>query len=123
MRRSYLQFLFQTLKLPFLPTYNDAQFKHTIRLGKNDRLTFIGLGAYDEVGLNPAANDGVTDPERFERNLYILGNLPENDQWNYTLGTRWDHFVENGLHTLVASRSHLYNQSSKYRNNDDSDAA
>ncbi|MCB0817582.1 MAG: TonB-dependent receptor, partial [Flavobacteriales bacterium] len=49
-RRSYLQFLFQALKLPFLPTYNDAQFKHTIRLGKNDRLTFIGLGAFDEVG-------------------------------------------------------------------------
>lgn len=122
-RRSYLQFLFQALKLPFLPTYNDAQFKHTIRLGKNDRLTFIGLGAYDEVGLNPAANDGVTDPERFERNLFILGNLPENDQWNYTLGARWDHFVENGLHTLVASRSHLFNRSSKYRNNDDSDAA
>jgi hypothetical protein len=28
-RRSYLQFLFQALQLPFLPTYNDIQFKLT----------------------------------------------------------------------------------------------
>lgn len=45
-RRSYLQFLFQALKLPFLPIYNDAQFKHRIQLNDKSRLTFIGLGAY-----------------------------------------------------------------------------
>jgi hypothetical protein len=120
-RRSYLQFLFQALKLPFLPIYNDAQFKHRIQLGKNSRLTLIGLGAFDNVDLNAEATDGVTDQETFERNRYILGNLPENNQWNYTLGARYDHFVTKGFHTVVVSRSHLFNEASKYRNNDDTD--
>ena len=116
-RRSYLQFLFQALKLPFLPTYNDAQIKHKIKLGKKDQLTFIGLGAYDQLDLNLSASDGVTDPETIERNTYILNNIPENTQWNYTVGARWDHFTTDGLHTLVASRSALNNTSNKYRNN------
>lgn len=120
-RRSYLQFLFQALKLPFLPIYNDAQLKHTIRINDRSRLTFIGLGAYDNVELNPGANDGVTDVERLDRNRYILGNIPENDQWNYTVGARFDRFVTKGLHTLVVSRSHLFNEATKFRNNDESD--
>ena len=33
-RRSYLQFLFSALKLPFLPTYNDFQFKVRTRLNQ-----------------------------------------------------------------------------------------
>jgi len=120
-RRSYLQFLFQALNLPFLPIYNDAQLKHTIRINDRSRLTFIGLGAFDNVELNPGANDGVTDVDRFERNRYILGNIPENDQWNYTVGARFDRFVAKGLHTFVVSRSHLFNEATKFRNNDESD--
>ncbi|MBP7155810.1 MAG: TonB-dependent receptor [Flavobacteriales bacterium] len=122
-RRSYLQFLFQALKLPFLPIYNDAQFKHRIQLNDKSRLTFIGLGAYDDLKLNSAANNGVTDEETFERNQYILGNIPVNKQWNYTVGARFDRFVKKGLHTLVASRSMLSNSSKKYRYNDDTDPA
>jgi hypothetical protein len=59
--------------------------------------------------------------ERFERNRYILGNIPENDQWNYTVGARFDRFVAKGLHTFVVSRSHLFNEATKFRNNDESD--
>lgn len=122
-RRSYLQFLFQALKLPFLPIYNDAQFKHTIRMGDKGRLTFLGLGAYDNLDLNRSSLDGVTDPVTIERNQYILGNLPENVQWNYTVGARYDRFVTKGFHTFVASRSMLSNTSQKYRYNDPSDAS
>ena len=46
-RRSYLQFLFSALKLPFLPTFTDTQFKIKTRLNQKNELTFIGLGAYD----------------------------------------------------------------------------
>lgn len=122
-RRSYLQFLFQALKLPFLPIYNDAQFKHRIQLNEKSRLTFLGLGAYDNLDLNAAANDGVTDVETFQRNQYLISNLPTNKQWNYTVGARYDRFVTKGFHTLVASRSMLSNSSEKFRNNDASDAA
>lgn len=121
-RRSYLQFLFQALKLPFLPIYNDAQFKHRIQLNEKSRLTFIGLGAYDDLQLNTAANDGKTDEETFERNQYLLANLPTNKQWNYTVGARYDRFVTKGFHTLIASRSMLSNTAEKFRNNDRSDA-
>jgi hypothetical protein len=120
-RRSYLQFLFKLLKLPFLPVYNDAQFKHRIQLNKNSRLTFIGLGAFDNLALNSSVNDGVTDVADFERNQYILGNLPENVQWNYTVGARYDQIVGKGLHSIFLSRSMLSNKAEKFRNNDSSD--
>ncbi|MFN5878483.1 MAG: carboxypeptidase regulatory-like domain-containing protein, partial [Flavobacteriales bacterium] len=35
-RRSYLQFLFAALQLPFLPTYNDAQFKVNLKLNQKN---------------------------------------------------------------------------------------
>lgn len=116
-RRSYLQFLFQALKLPFLPTYNDFQYKHTIRLNDKNRITLIGLGAVDDFELNEKASEGVTDSSVIERNKYILGYLPVNSQWNYTFGMNWKHFMENGYTTLVASRNHLNNSAIKYRDN------
>ncbi|MDC3260208.1 TonB-dependent receptor, partial [bacterium] len=82
-RRSYLQFLFKALKLPFLPTYNDAQFKITYNINQKNRLTFIGLGALDDFELNQKVNDGVSDSDIISRNNYILGNIPVSDQWNY----------------------------------------
>ena len=39
LRRSYLQFLFSALKLPFLPTYTDFQLKYKIRLDPKNELT------------------------------------------------------------------------------------
>ena len=41
-RQSYLQFLFQALDLPFLPTYNDFQFKVNYNINQNNQITFIG---------------------------------------------------------------------------------
>lgn len=122
-RRSYLQFLFAALKLPFLPTYNDFQWKYKISLSPKDELTFIGLGAIDEFRLNKEVNKGVTDAEVLERNNYILGNLPVNEQWNYTTGLVYKHFRENSFQTIVISRSHLNNTALKYFNNDESNPA
>jgi len=51
-RRSYLQFLFSALGLPFLPIYNDFQFKYKIKPDNKNEFTFIGLGAYDNFKLN-----------------------------------------------------------------------
>ncbi|MFT6718032.1 MAG: hypothetical protein ACJAY8_000420 [Sphingobacteriales bacterium] len=116
-RRSYLQFLFQALNLPFLPTYNDIQFKESITLGDKDKISILGLGAFDQFALNTGVNKGIEDPEVLERNNYILGNLPINNQWNYTLGARWIHFQEQGSMQLAISRNHLNNQSEKFKNN------
>jgi len=116
-RRSYLQFLFKALKLPFLPTYNDFQYKHNFNLNKTNRITIIGLGAIDEFALNKEVNTSVTDSSDLERNNYILNYLPVNTQWNYTLGAKWEHFSNTSTHRFIASRSHLNNKTIKYINN------
>jgi hypothetical protein len=116
-RRSYLQFLFQALKLPFLPTYNDFQYKHFFEFGDKDQLTIVGLGAIDNFELNEEVNDGETDQETIDRNNYILGNLPINDQWNYTIGANWKHYSKNSYQNVVISRNHLNNSALKYKDN------
>ena len=121
LRRSYLQILFKALKLPFLPTYNDSQFKYNIKLNNKNELTFIGLGAIDDFKLNTSANEGLTDEDKIERNTYILGNLPVNNQWNYTLGAKWVHYSKNSYQTYIVSRNHLNNEAIKYRNNIEED--
>lgn len=109
-RRSYLQFLFQALELPFLPTYNDFQFKTKFQLDESNQLTIIGLGAIDNLGLNLEANE--TEDQQF-----LLNSLPEQDQWNYTIGANYKNFRKNGYTTLVVSRNHLSNSAFKYQNN------
>lgn len=112
-RRSYLQFLFKALELPFLPTYNDAQFKVKINLNAKNTLTFMGIGAYDDFSLN-------TKADKTEDQRALLQILPISDQWNYTLGTKYTHFADNNYWTFVLSRSHLNNRYYKYENNDES---
>jgi len=119
-RRSYLQFLFQVFKLPFLPTFNDAQFKIRHRFDEKNDLTIIGIGGYDQFKLNMEVNEGITDAETLERNNYILGNIPTNEQWNYTTGANYKHFGTKLTSTVVISRNELNNSSTKFINNDES---
>lgn len=113
-RASYLQFLFSALKLPFLPTYYDAQFKYKIKFDTKNELYFIGLGAIDLFKLNLAANETKAQQ-------YLLNNLPVNNQWNYTLGAVYKHYSKYITHTFVLSRSMLDNRIYKYQDNDESD--
>lgn len=112
-RRSYLQLLFKAFELPFLPTYNDIQFKTKTKFDGKNELTVLGLVAIDNFELNLDANE--TDDQKF-----LLGVLPTNEQWNYTVGANFKHFSDNGYWTFVLSRSHLNNSAFKYRNNDES---
>jgi hypothetical protein len=114
-RRSYLQFLFAALKLPILPTYNDFQFKYNYKINKNSKLSVIGLGAIDDFRLNTSANDNLTDSSQIESNNYILGNLPLQQQWNYTLGVNYMHSSKNGIQNIVVSRNMLNNSSTRYK--------
>ena len=109
-RRSYLQFLFQLLELPFLPKYNDYQLKVKTRLNEKNELSLISIGSYDNNNLNLKAND--TEEQKF-----ILGYLPESFQWSYAIGAVWKHFREQGYDTWVLSRNYLHNESLKYQDN------
>ena len=116
-RRSYLQLLFAALKLPFLPTYNDAQFKVNHTFNRKNKISIIGLGALDDFVLNTSANDEVTDENQRELNEYTLDNIPTQDQWNYTIGVNYVHYGENSNQRFIASRNMLKNVSQKYQNN------
>ncbi len=110
-RRSYLQFLFTLLELPFLPTYSDFQFKVKSRIDEKNEISFIGIGAIDQSTLNLKANE--TAEQRF-----ILEYLPVNEQWNYAVGAVYKHYRERGFNTLVLSRNYLNNVSYKNLQND-----
>ena len=109
-RRSYLQLLFSAIGLPFLPTYNDFQFKSRTRIDDKRELTFIGLGAIDQFRLNTRANE--TDDQR-----YILSYVPVNEQWNYTVGAVYKKYRESSYDTWVMSRNYLNNVAFKYQDN------
>lgn len=109
-RRSYLQFLFQLLELPFLPKYNDYQFKIKSRINSKNEISLISIGSYDNNNLNLEANE--TEEQRF-----ILGYLPESFQWSYAIGAVYKHFRDQGFDTWVLSRNYLHNESVKYRDN------
>ncbi|NLR94240.1 TonB-dependent receptor [Flammeovirga agarivorans] len=115
-RQSYLQALFSVLGLPFLPTYNDFQLKYKYEIDQRNKISIIGLGAIDQFKL--ADSPGEPTDEDYEENLYILNNTPEQNQWNYTIGAKYEHFRDNSTFTFVASRNMLTNNQFKYPNND-----
>ena len=116
-RRSYLQFLFSLIGLPFLPTYNDFQFKTKTKINDKNQLTIIGLGAIDDFELNKGINENETNQDQIQRNNYILGYLPVTTQWNYAIGVNWTHFSNNSFQNFIFSRNHLNNRSLKYKDN------
>lgn len=113
-RQSYLQFLFSAIGLPFLPTYNDFQVKFKTQLNKRNEISFIGIGAIDDMVLNT----GIKNPT--ESQSYLLAYLPTYKQWNYTVGTVYKHFADTHFDTWVLSRNMLRNTNFKYLNNDES---
>ena len=117
-RRSYLQGIFSLLGLPFLPTYNDINLKWDYRINDKNTLTIIGLGAFDQFKLNTGLDTDSTS-EDFNFNRYLLDNLVINQQWNYTVGAKLDHFTENGRWSFILSRNVLQNDAFKYENNDE----
>jgi hypothetical protein len=118
-RRSYLQFLFEALRLPFLPTYNDFQFKWKTNLDDKNQITILGLGAIDQFELNTGLASDL-EAEDYLDNKYLLDLLQINEQWNYSIGIKWDHFDEQGKWTYVASRNMLNNDAFKHESNDES---
>ncbi|AZQ62578.1 TonB-dependent receptor [Flammeovirga pectinis] len=115
-RQSYLKALFSVLGLPFLPTYNDFQLKYKYKFNQRNQLSIIGLGAIDQFAL--ADSPGEPTDEDYEQNVYILNNTPQQEQWNYTVGAKYEHFRDNSTFTFVASRNMLNNKQYKYPEND-----
>ena len=99
-RRSYLQFLFDMIGLPFLPTFTDAQFKVKHTFDRKNELAILGLGAIDDMKLNTGMED--------------------MSEKTYTLGAVYKHYSGKNIYSLTVSRSQLNNKNIKYRDNDES---
>jgi hypothetical protein len=111
-RYSYLQLLFKALKLSFLPTYTDQQFKIKWKPTKQDELTVLWLSSADYFKLNLAANS--TESQRYQ-----LSILPEYNQWSYMVGAKYNRYFENNSYLqVVASRNMLINKYVKFQDND-----
>ena len=113
-RQSYLQLLFKAIGLPFLPTYNDFQVKYKYNINDKNEITFIGIGAIDNMTLNTDLQENGTEAQR-----YLLGYLPTYNQWNYTVGTVYKHFGNGYFDTWVLSRNMLRNKNYKFLDNDE----
>ncbi len=113
-RQSYLQFLFKAIGLPFLPTYNDFQLKYKYEIDKKNEITFLGIGAIDDLTLNTELQTTGTESQK-----YLLTYLPIYKQWNYTVGAIYKHFGEGHIDNWVLSRNMLRNRNFKFQDNDE----
>lgn len=111
-RRSYLQFLFSLLDLPFLPTYNDSQLKYTYNFDNRNKLYIVALGSLDNNRLNKGLKN--LTPARQQ----ILDYLPESDQWSYVLGAVYQHTTAKGSSlNVILSTNKLSNSLQKWQDN------
>ncbi len=113
-RRSYLQFIFKLIELPFLPDYWDFQYKLTHKIDKKNELNIIGLGSIDNFTFSKPDNATLEQ-------LFILDQIPLNTQKTNTIGISWRHALSNGYWQLVASKNTLVNTADKYENNQTDD--
>jgi len=98
-RRSYLQFLFKLIDLPFLPDYWDFQAKVTHRINKRNTVNFVGLGSLDDFQIN------VPDDISAEAQAQLDG-LPIIKQKAKTLGLSWNHLFDKTKGSLRNSLSY-----------------
>lgn len=111
-RRSYLQFLFKLIDLPFVPNYWDYQYKLTHKPDKRNEINVIGIGTVDQFSLNK--------PEKATlEQLAILEQVPLQGQMTYTFGVSWRHAMDKGFWQLVASRNYLRNEADQFEQNDE----
>ena len=110
-RRSYLQFIFQLIDLPFLPDYWDYQYKVSHKINNKNELNFIGIGSIDNFTFKRP------DDPTLEQ-LAILEQIPLNTQRTNTLGVSWRHSIKNGFTLLSVSNNRLTGTADQFQNNE-----
>ena len=91
--------------------------KYKYSIDKKNEITFIGIGAIDDLVLNTDLQTTGTESQK-----YLLTYLPIYKQWNYTVGAVYKHFGEGFIDNWVLSRNMLRNKNFKYEDNDETKA-
>jgi hypothetical protein len=94
-RRSYLDFIFKAAGFGFVPEYYDLIAKTNYSMDKNNQLSFLFIGAFDNVKY---FND--TEEKRFD-NSRILGS----DQTQYVAGITFRNLFNKGFYKIILSRN------------------
>jgi TonB dependent receptor/CarboxypepD_reg-like domain/TonB-dependent Receptor Plug Domain len=110
-RRSYLQFLFQAIGLPFLPDYWDYQYKITHKIDAKNEINLLGIGSIDNFTFKRPDNPTLEQ-------LAILDQIPVNTQRTNTIGFSWRHSFKNGFALLALSNNRLKNTADQFQNNE-----
>lgn len=94
-RRSYLDFIFKGAGFSFVPEYWDFISRVVYRLDPSNNITFLAIGAIDDVSF---FNDDAD--ARFD-NSRILGTA----QRQYVSGVTWQHLFGNGFSRVTLGRT------------------
>jgi len=108
-RRSYLDFLFKALELPFLPTYWDVATKLVWEIDPRNSITYIHIGALDDFKRNPPSADANLEQKA------ILDGIPTINQRTFTQGVNYKRLLGNGFMTLALSRNFLFNEVVRFK--------
>jgi len=109
-RRSYLQFLFQVIGLPFRPDYWDYQFKVDHRIDARNTISLLGLGSIDDFSVRPPDE---FDPEQQAQ----LEQAPFINQRTNTIGLSWRNRLRDGKGFMLTTLSNntLINDFTRYQ--------
>ncbi len=94
-RRSYLDFIFKAAGFGFVPEYYDVLAKYDINLDTKRKISYLFIGAFDNVKF---FND--TQDQRYD-NSRILGS----DQIQYGTGITYSNLLDKGYYKVVLSRN------------------
>ncbi len=94
-RRSYLDFVFNAVGFPFIPSYTDVTVKAVQRPSARDEVSFLLVGARDRIRLKNETADN-----RFD-NSTVLGS----SQDQYIAGITWKRLLSNGVVTTTLGRT------------------
>ncbi|MBL7471444.1 TonB-dependent receptor [Robertkochia sediminum] len=112
-RRSYLQFLFSVIGLPFRPSYWDYQYKVNHKIDAYNEISFIGLGSIDDFTLEA--------PEEFDENQQAaLEQAPFINQRTNAIGVTWRKRFKDGTGFMETTLSNnvLNNEFTRYEDSE-----
>jgi len=111
-RRSYLQFLFKAIGLPFLPDYWDWQYKVHHKIDDYNEIIFTGVGASDDFSINEL-------DEYDEDQQATQDQVPIIKQYSNANGVIWKRrFKDNsGLMQTTLSSNLLINNFLRFKDN------
>jgi hypothetical protein len=96
-RRSYLDLIFKAAGFGFVPEYYDVLSKLNFKLDNNNSLSYLLIGAFDNVRYFNETSD-----QRYN-NSRILGS----DQVQYFTGLSWRRIFDGGFFNLTLGRNYI----------------